>query len=151
MLKAADAELKIVIAGNPDLTLDRDYCKVFTHKADLQKRKPKKFEKAKELWTGKEATQAGIIYLAERVRTFELKNGANYTINQLAGVYTSPYQPEFYNWGFAYERNEDRFNTAQLDSQFIAPNPVPSWPGINIMLTHGPPRDILIMQSMEGT
>ena len=81
MLKAADAELKIVIAGNPDLTLDRDYCKVFTHKADLQKRKPKKFEKAKELWTGKEATQAGIIYLAERVRTFELKNGANYSEN----------------------------------------------------------------------
>jgi len=73
MLKAADAELKIVIAGNHDLTLDAEYSP--NDKADV--------EKAKELWTGEEARAAGVVYLEEGLYKFELKNGAAFTVSAL--------------------------------------------------------------------
>lgn len=71
MLKAADAELKIVIAGNHDLTLDANYWQ--NEKAEV--------EKAKELWMGEEARAAGLVYLEEGLNKFELKNGATFTVS----------------------------------------------------------------------
>lgn len=135
MLKAADAELKIVIAGNHDLTLDKEYYTQFaelSHGKDIQD-----MDKIRDMYCGEEAQKHGIIYLEEGLRTFELKNGARFT------VYASQYQPEFYNWAFMYPRTQDRFNPSDSNSTFQAPNPVPSFPGVDIMLTHGPPQSIL--------
>ena len=155
MLKAADAELKIVIAGNHDLTLDATYSR--NDKADVKE--------AKELWTSEEARAAGLVYLEEGLNKFELKNGVAFTVSltmsrslrpvqlrnrcrsateNLLQVYTTPYTPEFYHvWGFPYKRDEDRFNPSKPDLNFNAPNPIPSWPAVDIMLTHGPPLGIL--------
>ncbi|MCJ1350065.1 MAG: hypothetical protein MMC33_000046 [Icmadophila ericetorum] len=97
----------------------------------------KDYDDAVEMWTGKDAKMAGIVYLEEGVRTFELKNGAIFT------VYTSPYTPEYCDTAFDYPRDHDRFNPPNPDSKFQAPNPIPSWPGVDIIITHGPPHGIL--------
>ncbi|KAL1970646.1 hypothetical protein VTN77DRAFT_4290 [Rasamsonia byssochlamydoides] len=73
----------------------------------------------------------------EGVQTFTLSNGAQFTL------YASPYQPEFCQWAFAYERFVDRFNPSPPVSLFQAPKPVPSYPDVDILLTHGPPYGIL--------
>jgi Calcineurin-like phosphoesterase len=141
LIKDFDAELKIVIAGNHDITLDEDYY--------AQTRRPgrENLAEIRELWTGPEARQAGIVYMDEGVQTFSLRNGARFT------VYASPWQPEFCYWAFGYNRAVDRFNppppppsppsSAPTDSAFQAPHPVPAHPGVDIMITHGPPRGIL--------
>jgi predicted phosphodiesterase len=75
MVKAINAELKVVIAGNHDLTLDEEFWDEFTSEERLN------CEKAKELWTGEEARNAGIVYLEEGMRTFRLKSGAVFTVS----------------------------------------------------------------------
>lgn len=40
-------------------------------------------EEIRELWTGQEARDAGIVYLEEGVRTFELGNGARLTVSDI--------------------------------------------------------------------
>ncbi|KAI4215705.1 MAG: hypothetical protein LQ351_001692 [Letrouitia transgressa] len=132
LLKKADAEVKIVIAGNHDITLDPEYYHTIG-KNWMHRRIAEDTDLVKEIWTGSEARAAGITYLEEGVKSFELSNGAKFTI------YASPYQPEFCNWAFPYERDEDRFNP---DSA-LSVNPIPEWPKIDIMLTHGPPYGIL--------
>ncbi len=78
-LKTAPAELKLVIAGNHDITL---------HKELYLKRLKKKHrniaedtDAIREMWTGEEARSAGIVYLEEEVRTFELGSGARFTVS----------------------------------------------------------------------
>ncbi|KAL8739559.1 MAG: hypothetical protein Q9190_007652 [Brigantiaea leucoxantha] len=132
LLKKADAELKIVIAGNHDITLDRTYYNTIG-KRMMHRNIAEDTDLIRDMWTGSEARAAGIVYLEEGIRTFELSNGARFTI------YTSPYQPEFCGWAFPYERNEDRFNPESA----LSVNPIPAWPQIDIMLTHGPPYGIL--------
>lgn len=44
---------------------------------------------------------------------------------------------------FNYPRDEDRFNPSPIASEAKAANPIPSWPEIDVMLTHGPPHTIL--------
>ena len=132
-----DAELKLVIAGNHDLDLDGRYWD--TH-LDEEHDDPKQHEKAVEIMKGNLAKEAGVTYLEEGLSTFTLKNGAKFTI------YTSPYTPEFCDWGFPYERNEDRYNRdteVAEGAKSIARNPIPDFPGVDIIMTHGPPKDIL--------
>ncbi|KAK2756226.1 hypothetical protein FQN54_005634 [Arachnomyces sp. PD_36] len=139
MLKDADAELKIVIAGNHDLTLDKDYYSQFRSNAPG----PEHLDKIRDMYCGEEAQKHGIVYLEEGLRTFQLKNGAKFT------VYASQYQPEFYDWAFMYPRTQDRFNPSDPSSTFQAPNPVPSFPNVDIMLTHGPPSGVLDKVAMD--
>ncbi|KAL1982619.1 hypothetical protein VTN96DRAFT_1054 [Rasamsonia emersonii] len=136
MLKEAEAELKIVIAGNHDITLDAEY---YARMGRTRHRTGPLEDPAeiRELWVGEDARKAGIVYMDEGVRTFTLSNGAQFTL------YASPYQPEFCQWAFAYERRVDRFNPSPPVSPFQAPNPVPSYPDVDILLTHGPPYGIL--------
>ncbi|KAJ5374113.1 hypothetical protein N7517_006119 [Penicillium concentricum] len=164
MLTSAEAELKLVIAGNHDITLDEDYFTSFGYTRhqrpeqlgeqsillsdddDLQntlhtsapdKESLKAYAASiKSLWTSEEARNAGIIYLEEGTHSFTLSTGASFTI------YASPYQPEFYNWAFAYPRDEDRYNPAPATHPQPA-NPIPDYPAIDIMLTHGPPVGVL--------
>ena len=79
-LRKADAELKIVIAGNHDTTLDKDYVgrwgpgetPLERHELNIQ---------AVNMWTSEEVKKAGIVYLEEGMRTFELRNGAKFTVD----------------------------------------------------------------------
>ncbi|KAF7719939.1 Uncharacterized protein PECH_005796 [Penicillium ucsense] len=168
MLKAADAELKLVIAGNHDITLDEEH---FTDFGYRRHRRPEWFggrdivldedEKAilsairgdepprkelmrnyvqrmKDIYTDDSARGAGIRYLEEGVHRFTLSSGAKLT------VYASPYQPMYGAWAFGYHRSEDRFNLPVPGSSKPAPaNPVPDYPDIDIMLTHGPPANVM--------
>ncbi|KAL8757018.1 MAG: hypothetical protein Q9199_002528 [Rusavskia elegans] len=129
MLSKADAELKIIIAGNHDVTLDEPYYEK-TGKREFHRNIGEDLGVVREIWTGERAKKAGIVYLEEGVRTFTLSTGACFTI------YSSPYQPEFCNFAFPYRRDEDRFNEH-------AQNPIPDHPKIDILLTHGPPAGIL--------
>jgi len=79
LLKNADAELKLVIAGNHDLTLDGEYCdRMGLKKGDEGM---KEVERIREMWMGPEARKYGIVYLEEELRTFTLKNGAQFTVS----------------------------------------------------------------------
>ncbi|KAH8428015.1 metallophosphatase domain-containing protein [Aspergillus melleus] len=159
MLKNAPAELKLVIAGNHDITLDEEYYNRVGHyrhryrsgyTAPSATYGREKFISGggteaeddgavedpaaiKALWTSPEAEAAGVRYLEEGTREFRLTTGAR------VRVYASPYTPAFCEWAFAYEREEDRYGGVEG-----ARNPVPTFPpGVDVMLTHGPPYGIL--------
>ncbi|KAH7377567.1 Metallo-dependent phosphatase-like protein [Cadophora sp. MPI-SDFR-AT-0126] len=139
MLASIEAELKLVIAGNHDLDLDRMHWekKLDSDTDEDTRTQP---EKAFEVMTGPLAKEAGVTYLVEGINTFTLSNGAKFRI------YTSPYQPDFCDWAFPYERDEDRFNPPEHvapNVRCIAEHPIPDFPGVDIMMTHGPPKDIL--------
>lgn len=138
MLAAIPAELKLVIAGNHDLSLDPNYWK--TVDEGEQEGEKEDHEEALEIMTGRLAKEAGVTYLTEGTHTFTLKSGAKFTL------YASPYQPKFGDWAFNYEKNEDRFNSAEnaaTGTTSIAQNPIPNFPGVDIIMTHGPPKGIL--------
>lgn len=77
VVQNVEAEFKLVIAGNHDLTLDQPFYKKHWRRwhGRIQD-----VERARDLWTGEAARQAGIVYLEEGVRTFELKNGARFSV-----------------------------------------------------------------------
>ena len=125
MLGACDAELKLVIAGNHDVSLDREWCEGPEDEDDC--------EEAIELMIGPAARDAGVTYLTEGTHKFTLSNGVTFSI------YASPYTPKFGEFAFMYLPHEDRFNNAQqVDNGItsIATNPIPD--GVDIVMTHGP-------------
>ena len=81
VLEAADAELKIIIAGNHDITLDEEYYARETRKKSVHGGKAIDPKAVKELWAGEKAKAAGIMYLEEGTNTIELKNGATFTVS----------------------------------------------------------------------
>ena len=142
MLAEAPAELKLVIAGNHDITLDREYYARMGKKMHADEVLDEKgLEEVKEMWMGEETRKAGVYYLEEGMSSHTLANGARFT------VYSSPYQPEFCDWAFPYGRDEDRFNNkpSRPVAKQKAENPVPDFPDVDIMLTHGPPKGVLDM------
>lgn len=153
MLKDIDAELKLVIAGNHDLTLDEEYVRqkltpdgmdALKYSGQLEHLNEEGIaERAKELWTGVMAAEAGVTYLTEGFYTFTLKNGVTFK------VYASPWQPEFLNWAFNYPHHEDRWNRPETITQLGVvgappeqdPHPIPSEENmVDIVITHGPPH-----------
>lgn len=118
MLGSFDAELKLVIAGNHDISLDGEYWR--THLEDDDE--PEEHEEAVEIMTGPLAKAANVTYLTEGLHIFTLKRGATFRI------FVSPYQPECGDWAFGYKRNEDRWSIS-LDA--------------DIVMTHGPPNGAL--------
>ncbi|RYO88941.1 hypothetical protein DL766_000970 [Monosporascus sp. MC13-8B] len=143
MLKHIDAPVKLVIAGNHDLTLDRHFVPSHGHDPRIRAGTDSQWIAARDLWTapGGRARRESVTFLDEGERTITLANGAR------VNIYASPYTPEFMDWGFPYHRSEDRFNPADAsfsDARNIAQAPVRSFsvsPGspIDIMITHGPP------------
>jgi Icc-related predicted phosphoesterase len=148
MLEALNAELKLIIAGNHDVDLDEDYCLLYKNREHSREQRKEEYEEDMEVMTGPLAKEAGVTYLTEGTHTFTLKSGAIFT------VYASPYTPRFSLWGFPYEHHEDRFNTShQIPKDQLCPkgkpvasiaeNPIPSFPDVHIVMTHGPPRFIM--------
>lgn len=86
LLEGIDAKLKIVIAGNHDLTLHREFFEDPNSNAryfmGLRKSEGESLPgQARELWTGQRAAKAGIKYVEEGVSTFEVGNGAKLTVS----------------------------------------------------------------------
>lgn len=77
MLASIDAELKLVIAGNHDISLDEKY---YARKGQSMHRLREPDTalpaRAREMWTGERAKVAGVTYLEEGVHSFLLANGA---------------------------------------------------------------------------
>lgn len=138
MLGNFNAELKLIIAGNHDLELDEGWCKAHLEEDEDYL---EDHARAVEVMKGQLAKEAGVTYLEEGTHSFTLKSGATFTI------YASPYQPEFNDYAFPYKRSEDRFNKSGETAEgvaSIAENPIPSFgsAGVDIVMTHGPPRGI---------
>ena len=137
MLKNIGAELKLVIAGNHDLELDKAYWHAKCESSIFSK-DPNDHILATEIMKGPLAAEAGVTYLSEGTHTFTLQSGAIFKI------YVSPYTPAFSDWAFAYEAHQDRFNDPSQVAKgatSIGPNPIPS--DVDIVMTHGPPKGIL--------
>ena len=137
MLGGIEAELKLVIAGNHDLELDKAYWEV---QCDYEgnPEDPKDHDLSIETMTRPLAREAGLTYLHEGTHPFNLKNGLHFKI------YVSSYTPAFGDWAFAYKPNEDRFNQQdQLagNRTSTATNPIPN--DVSIVMTHGPPKEVL--------
>ncbi|KAG5651803.1 hypothetical protein H0H81_007362 [Sphagnurus paluster] len=113
-------KVKIIIAGNHDLPLHRDwydgaYRKWHNHvgKQDI---KP-----ILDLLTGQRANQAGLVYLQDSSYEFQAKPGGLLTPRQ--------WSPYFFGWAFNYDRQDGKALVAKL-------------PKTDILLTHGPPLEI---------
>ncbi|CAF1152946.1 unnamed protein product [Rotaria sordida] len=115
--------LKIIIAGNHDLTLESEF-----YERTWQRWHPKNkqdYEKIGQLIRDPSlATDYGIIYL-EQQEFIDQKTGLKF--------YGSPYQPEFNNWGF----------NLPIDSPEIKQvwSKIPD--DVDVLITHGPPKNIL--------
>ncbi|KAK5304890.1 hypothetical protein LTR99_003956 [Exophiala xenobiotica] len=107
LIRSVDAPLKIVIPGNHDLTLDRDYySKHHTGlHASYAKYSDEVLAEIQDLYSGPKARDAGVRYMVEGRASYRVpSNGAR------LNVYASAWQPEFWNWAFGYARDVDRFN-----------------------------------------
>lgn len=83
MLESINADLKLVIAGNHDITLDEEY---YARKGENMHRSRHDKDlpaKARDMWTGERAKRAGVTYLEEGTHTFQLPNGANLRVGVL--------------------------------------------------------------------
>lgn len=125
MMQSLNADLKLVIAGNHDWTLDDS---MFSKK--IAEMKPSEDDlKLVEKEYGKHGDarrvieSAGLAYLDEGTHKFTLSNGAHLV------VYASPYTSSLNDWGFNYDPREEH-----------------TWdmgPSVNIVITHGPPKGVL--------
>ncbi|KAM0333484.1 hypothetical protein ACHAQA_002146 [Verticillium albo-atrum] len=96
MIRALDAPLKIVIAGNHDIALD------------LRERYIKRPDAVAAIIEA--AAQDGVHFLGEGTREFELHNGARLR------VYASPMTPEYGGWAFQYPYGEHEFDIQPGDT-----------------------------------
>ncbi|KAI9727123.1 MAG: hypothetical protein M1828_007324 [Chrysothrix sp. TS-e1954] len=131
LLTSIDAELRLVIPGNHDLELDGAYWRTHLDEGD----EAEEHDEALRFWKT-DALEAGVTYLEEGTHSFELENGARLVL------YASPYQPEFNDMAFNYAHDEDRVNAE--DDPGLLPGSSSTIPtGVDIMVTHGPPKGIL--------
>ncbi|KAK5063064.1 hypothetical protein LTR84_005140 [Exophiala bonariae] len=141
LINSISAELKIVIPGNHDLTLDRAYYDRYPNEhCGWHKYSDDVLREIKDMYESEKTRERGIRYLEEGTASFTLKSGAR------LNVYASGWQPEFCNWAFGYSRDHDRYNRP-LQGGSGPGNPVPDFDtaggGVDIMITHGPPKGLL--------
>ena len=135
-LGKADAELKLVIAGNHDISLDESY---YLSEGGWKK----DHMEACALVSSQEDSEAsknGIVFLEEGTHTFTLQSEATFRI------YASPYTPQYGASAFQYPSEEDRFNDATSTPKWsknvsTEKSTIPE--NIDIVMTHGPPKYLL--------
>lgn len=128
LLRAIDAPLKLVIAGNHDFTLDTPAFqkKLAEARPPLDPQLVAKtygdYGDARKLFSEQNDRHgADITFLDEGAHYFKLQNGA------LLSVYASPYTPSLGDWGFQYHPAHGHdFSIPQVD----------------VVMTHGPPKGI---------
>jgi Icc-related predicted phosphoesterase len=133
-LGAIDAELRLVIAGNHEWTLDRLCC--VSNGGSQYYIDPQEAA----AW----ADNYDVTLLSEGTHSFTLRSGANFT------VYASPYTPTWFGsnsaaWGFQYRPGHDRFNPEEtVHPMAKSTGTLQSiiQPGTDIVITHGPPKYI---------
>jgi hypothetical protein len=125
-----EAELKLLIAGNHEIALDKDYY--------LSQGGTEKNHLIAQTLTS--TPTPGTHFLEEGTHHFTLESGAHFKI------FVSPWTPYHGFSAFQYPSNRDRFNQ---------PNITPSWAqnvgndmsiipeGVDIVMTHGPPQHVL--------
>ncbi|KAJ3761626.1 Metallo-dependent phosphatase-like protein [Lentinula raphanica] len=117
---------KIIIAGNHDLTLHAGWYEENHHRWSASGHAmPQDRGLILDLLKGSKAREANVVYLQNEFYTFQAKEGC-----RSWSVYGSPWSPEFYNWAFGYTAAE-------------GPALVSKFQKADILLTHGPPRNIL--------
>ncbi|KAI8938114.1 hypothetical protein NX059_005781 [Plenodomus lindquistii] len=130
------AELKLVIAGNHEISLDETY---YLEEGG----KEEDVNVAKSLVTDHPtslASKGGIAFLMEGTPKFLLASGASFSI------YASPYTPAYGASGFQYPTNEDRYNPPTISppwAQNVGTETSRIPEGVDIVMTHGPPKYIL--------
>lgn len=135
-LASMNAELKLVIAGNHDVDLDRDF--YYQKQGGAEEH----YQQAHQLWNSPLARDNGIFYLEEGTHQFILQSGA------VINIYATPYQPEYGASAFQYPTNQDRYNNSSHTPSWAtncATNAsiIPPYPKIDIVMSHGPPKYIL--------
>lgn len=127
LLRKIDAPYKLLIPGNHDFTLDTPTYHHLLHKSRKRRDFPKLIAshgnpgEARKILD--QARHHGILYLDEGTHQIPLPNGA------LLTVYASPYTPAFGTPGFQYAPKQSH--------DFAIP------PGVDVVVTHGPPRGVL--------
>ncbi|SPQ21307.1 31c15647-f253-4987-8ff3-bb80dffa8805 [Thermothielavioides terrestris] len=127
-LEKADFDAKIVIAGNHDITLDRNF--YANHGSSFHNKNPQDPAKCLSLLTASPT----ITYLQHRSATIRLSRpdgpGTEFT------VFGSPYSPEYGTWAFMYPRPD------QGNAAVGSPNAAELWaaipPDTDILVTHTP-------------
>ncbi|KAH7078530.1 Metallo-dependent phosphatase-like protein [Paraphoma chrysanthemicola] len=130
-IASIQAELKLVIAGNHEISLDKNY---YLGEGGNEN----DFERAQNVASA--ASENGVTFLDEGTHTFTLSSGATFTI------YASPYTPQYGASAFQYATNEDRFNPPQTTPPWaknVASSTTKIPDIVDIIMTHGPPKYIL--------
>lgn len=128
MLREIRAPLKIVIAGNHDMALDKPFWSEHQTYLRLPNDPDLNFP-TEALQIIQEAKADGVRYIEEGLHTFDLNNGARLRI------YASQWTPEYGGWGFQYGEDGHSFD-------------IPS--DVDVAMTHGPPRGVLDYAGRDG-
>ncbi|VUC29698.1 unnamed protein product [Clonostachys rosea] len=123
-LASCPAEMKLVIAGNHDVSLDARWWDENLDSDDEQDEPAH----ARALFTSEVYTSRGVRYLDEGVHQLTLRDGRTFK------VYASQYTPAFGGYAFGYNPEHDRFNTKGSAAR------IPDNENIDVVITHGPPR-----------
>lgn len=126
-IKSLPHKIKLVIAGNHDLGLDRNF--VNKHAKDMESYgsgiTPTTCTSLRRKWTSREATSAGIIFLDHETTTIKVR-GREFK------VFGSPFTAEFFDWAFMYPVEQDIWGSG---------HGIPE--DADILITHGPPKGLL--------
>jgi Icc-related predicted phosphoesterase len=131
-LGSIEAELKLLIAGNHETSLDREFFA-------SQDGEDAEHEHCKELLKFY-AHKYGVNFLEEGTYSFTLNSGATFAI------YASPYTPEFGISAYQYKSAHDRYNPKGYvlpEAESAATSTSIIHAGTDIVMTHGPPRYVL--------
>jgi hypothetical protein len=129
------AELKLVIAGNHEISLDKLYW-LSQGGTDAEAERALALVNPKQ---SSEASRNGVTFLWEGTYTFTLACGATFRI------YVSPHTPVYGASAFQYPSSEDRFNSSgtPLWATNVGTETSTIPDHVDIVMTHGPPKYIL--------
>ncbi|KAJ7794635.1 hypothetical protein B0H14DRAFT_120666 [Mycena olivaceomarginata] len=126
-LYALPHRVKIIIAGNHDSAVHREWYEENWQELSLHRSNdaPESADAVLDLLKGPQAVTTNIVYLEDEEYKFKVRDSGKEW-----SVYGSPWSPYYGDWAFGYEREDGE----ALISKF---------PKTDILLTHGPPRNIL--------